>query len=63
MILIFNVYLKNIEGIDLLIKLCFSCGISFMIELLELEICVVILCKKVEEWGVELLEDVVYLIG
>ena len=62
-ILTSNIYPKNIEGIDPLIKSRLSCGISSTIEPPELETRVAILRKKAEERGVELLEDVAYLIG
>ena len=62
-ILTSNIYPKNIEGIDPLIKSRLRCGISSTIEPPELETRVAILRKKAEERGVELLEDVAYLIG
>nr|WP_314739594.1 chromosomal replication initiator protein DnaA [uncultured Haemophilus sp.] len=62
-ILTAHIYPKNIVGIDEAIKSRLSCGISSTIEPPELETRVAILRKKAEERGVELLEDVAYLIG
>lgn len=47
MIIISDMYLKEILGIDDCLILCFDLGLIVVIELFELEMCVVILMCKV----------------
>lgn len=55
-------YLKEINGVEDCLKFCFGWGLMVVIELLELEICVVILMKKVDENDICLLGEVVFFI-
>lgn len=54
--------MKEINGVEDCLKFCFGWGLIVVIELLELEICVVILMKKVDENDICLLGEVVFFI-
>lgn len=61
-ILICDCYLCEVEGLEVCLKLWFVWGLLVVIELLDFEICVVIVLVKVCECGVEIFDDVVFLI-